>query len=82
MTIGLFPGLGLGPAAFVDSVPLKRAGTEEVRSPARRELRLNSTCSQEMAGAILFLASRSGAYVNGAVWLVDGGRVGSVASSY
>ncbi|KAJ7904794.1 hypothetical protein B0H13DRAFT_2334567 [Mycena leptocephala] len=65
MTIGLFPGLGLGPAAFVDSVPLKRAGTEE-----------------EMAGAILFLASRSGAYVNGAVWLVDGGRVGSVASSY
>lgn len=35
-----------------------------------------------MAGAILFLASRAGAYVNGAVWLVDGGRVGGVASSY
>ncbi|KAJ7163014.1 hypothetical protein C8R46DRAFT_332924 [Mycena filopes] len=65
MTSALFPGVGLGPAAFVDSVPLKRAGTEE-----------------EMAGAILFLASRSGAYVNGAVWLVDGGRIGSVASSY
>ncbi|KAJ7037722.1 hypothetical protein C8F04DRAFT_952371 [Mycena alexandri] len=65
MTSGLFPGVGLGPAAFIDSVPLKRAGTEE-----------------EMAGAILFLASRSGAYVNGAVWLVDGGRVGSFASSY
>ncbi|KAJ7727384.1 hypothetical protein B0H16DRAFT_1779438 [Mycena metata] len=65
MTSGLFPDIGLGPAAFIDSVPLKRAGTEE-----------------EMAGAILFLASRSGAYVNGAVWLVDGGRIGSVASSY
>ncbi|KAJ7676062.1 hypothetical protein DFH06DRAFT_1171385 [Mycena polygramma] len=65
MTSGLFPGVGLGPATFIDSVPLKRAGTEE-----------------EMAGAILFLASRSGAYVNGAVWLVDGGRVGSVPSSY
>ncbi|EGN98169.1 hypothetical protein SERLA73DRAFT_56541 [Serpula lacrymans var. lacrymans S7.3] len=36
----------------------------------------------DMAGPILFLASRAGAYVNGAVWLVDGGRVGSVASSY
>ncbi|KAG6812497.1 hypothetical protein H0H92_002496 [Tricholoma furcatifolium] len=37
---------------------------------------------EDMAGAILFLASRAGAYVNGAVWLVDGGRIGSVASSY
>ncbi|KNZ78977.1 Thioredoxin reductase [Termitomyces sp. J132] len=27
---------------------------------------------EDMAGAILFLASRAGAYVNGAVWLVDG----------
>ncbi|KAJ6480091.1 hypothetical protein DFH09DRAFT_1214619 [Mycena vulgaris] len=65
MTTGVFPGIGLGPATFIDSVPLKRAGTEE-----------------EMAGAILFLASRSGAYVNGAVWLVDGGRIGCVPSSY
>ncbi|KAJ7223884.1 hypothetical protein B0H12DRAFT_1205328 [Mycena haematopus] len=65
MTSGIFPGVGLGPATFIDSVPLKRAGTEE-----------------EMAGAIIFLASRAGAYVNGAVWLVDGGRVGSVPSSY
>jgi len=38
--------------------------------------------SQDMAGTILFLASRAGAYVNGAVWLVDGGRVGTVASNY
>ncbi|KAH7885189.1 NAD(P)-binding protein [Phlebopus sp. FC_14] len=36
----------------------------------------------DMAGPILFLAGRAGAYVNGAVWLVDGGRVGTVASSY
>ncbi|KAF8956979.1 hypothetical protein BDZ97DRAFT_1670614 [Flammula alnicola] len=37
---------------------------------------------EDMAGTILFLASRAGAYVNGAVWLVDGGRVGTVASNY
>lgn len=37
---------------------------------------------EDMAGTILFLASRAGAYVNGAVWLVDGGRIGSVASTY
>ncbi|KAF9485810.1 NAD(P)-binding protein [Pholiota conissans] len=44
---------------------------------------LRRTGTQEdMAGTILFLASRAGAYVNGAVWLVDGGRVGTVASSY
>ncbi|KAJ7081605.1 hypothetical protein B0H15DRAFT_452840 [Mycena belliarum] len=65
MTIGSFPGVDLGPATYIDSVPLKRAGTEE-----------------EMAGAILFLAGPSGAYINGAVWLVDGGRIGSVPSSY
>ncbi|KAF9562664.1 NAD(P)-binding protein [Agrocybe pediades] len=37
---------------------------------------------EDMAGTILFLASQAGAYVNGAVWLVDGGRVGTVASNY
>jgi len=37
---------------------------------------------EDMAGTILFLASRAGAYVNGAVWLVDGGRIGTVASNY
>ncbi|KAL4069979.1 hypothetical protein V8B97DRAFT_1871950 [Scleroderma yunnanense] len=36
----------------------------------------------DMAGCILFLAGRAGAYVNGANWLVDGGRVNAVASTY
>lgn len=48
---------------------------------ARTEM-LNDSTMQDMAGAILFLASRAGAYVNGAVWLVDGGRIGTVASTY
>lgn len=36
----------------------------------------------DISGPILFLAGPAGAYVNGATWLVDGGRVGSVASFY
>lgn len=36
---------------------------------------------EEMAGTILYLASRAGAYVNGSVWLVDGGRVVSISNN-
>jgi hypothetical protein len=35
-----------------------------------------------MAGTILYMASRAGAYMNGAVWLVDGGRVVNMTSTY
>ncbi|KXN83144.1 2-dehydro-3-deoxy-D-gluconate 5-dehydrogenase [Leucoagaricus sp. SymC.cos] len=35
---------------------------------------------EDMAGTILYMASRAGAYMNGAVWLVDGGRVVSIAN--
>jgi NAD(P)-dependent dehydrogenase (short-subunit alcohol dehydrogenase family) len=32
---------------------------------------------QDMAGTLLYLASRAGAYTNGAVVTVDGGRLGN-----
>lgn len=32
---------------------------------------------KDMGGTILYLASRAGAYCNGAVILVDGGRLGN-----
>ena len=35
---------------------------------------------QDMAGAILYLASRAGAYCNGNVMVVDGGRLGNFPS--
>lgn len=37
---------------------------------------------QDMAGVILWLTSRAGAYINGAVVVTDGGRLGVVPSSY
>lgn len=38
--------------------------------------------AQDMTGAVLFLVSRAGAYINGNVLLSDGGRLGVVPSSY
>ncbi|ROT42504.1 short chain dehydrogenase [Sodiomyces alkalinus F11] len=37
---------------------------------------------QDMAGVLLYLASRAGAYCNGAVILVDGGRLGNFPSTW
>ncbi|KIV99816.1 uncharacterized protein PV09_08620 [Verruconis gallopava] len=37
---------------------------------------------QDIAGAILFLASRAGAYLNGNVLITDGGRLSVMPSSY
>jgi NAD(P)-dependent dehydrogenase (short-subunit alcohol dehydrogenase family) len=35
-----------------------------------------------LAGAILFLASRAGAYVNGNMLLMDGGRINILPATY
>jgi NAD(P)-dependent dehydrogenase (short-subunit alcohol dehydrogenase family) len=37
---------------------------------------------QDIAGAILFLVSQAGAYINGNVLVTDGGRLGVVPSTY
>ena len=37
---------------------------------------------EDMGGLVMFLASRAGAYISGAVHLTDGGRTMLFASSY
>jgi NAD(P)-dependent dehydrogenase (short-subunit alcohol dehydrogenase family) len=37
---------------------------------------------EEMAGVILYLASRAGSFCNGLVLVADGGRLGVMTSSY
>jgi NAD(P)-dependent dehydrogenase (short-subunit alcohol dehydrogenase family) len=37
---------------------------------------------EDMAGIILFLAGKSGAYNNGSVLITDGGRIGVLPSAY
>ncbi len=38
--------------------------------------------AQDMGGAILYLASRAGAYCNGNIMVVDGGRLNNFPSTF
>lgn len=37
---------------------------------------------EDMAGAILYLASKAGSYCNGSVIMSDGGRLGNFSSTF
>ena len=37
---------------------------------------------EDMAGTILYMASRAGAYLNGNIMLIDGGRLGTLPATY
>ena len=55
--------------------------TEPVTHPSFIPARRFGT-EEEMAGSILYLVSRAGAYCNGQILLCDGGRVAMIQSTY
>lgn len=61
---------------FLDKLE-NEGGIPKTMVPEQRSGRI-----EDMAGAILFLTSRAGGYLNGNVLVTDGGRLGVVPSSY
>lgn len=82
MTTNPAPGVKLDPNILAATVPLRRVGTIKVCCCGKFNIYRRTDWRKDMAGTTLFLASSAGAYVNGAVWLVDGGRIGTVPSAY
>lgn len=66
------------------SVPLLQGkdGTKEGAFPKSFIPLQKTGDEQDMAGTILYLASRSGAYLNGLILVIDGGRLTILPGSY
>ncbi|KAL2869619.1 SDR family NAD(P)-dependent oxidoreductase [Aspergillus lucknowensis] len=73
---GLFPS-ELAASLFQNRQPESEGSDHPFYIPAQR-----FGGDEEMAGAILYLASRAGSYSNGSILLCDGGRTSVMASSY
>jgi NAD(P)-dependent dehydrogenase (short-subunit alcohol dehydrogenase family) len=57
--------------------PLQSGKLDKGIVPAER-----TGCEQDIAGAVLWMAGLAGAYLNGSVVVVDGGRLSMLASTY
>ncbi|KAF2114817.1 hypothetical protein BDV96DRAFT_646687 [Lophiotrema nucula] len=73
---GIFPS-DMTSAIFQNAGPGNSATFDPPVVPAERQGK-----EEDIAGAILYLASKAGAYLNGSVVVVDGGRLGTLVSTY
>ncbi|KUJ15155.1 short-chain dehydrogenase/reductase [Mollisia scopiformis] len=71
---------GLYPSELADELLVKLETSGGMPKSFVPEQRAGSI--EDMGGAILFLTSRAGGYLNGNVLVTDGGRLGVVPSSY
>jgi len=76
-------GMGLVETELARGVIGGLGGGEDGRVIAREVIPAQRTGNEEdVAGAVLYVAGRAGAYLNGCVVMVDGGRLGVLPSTY
>jgi len=76
---------GLYPSEMTANHPALQGGktiTEEGALPAEVVPATRSGTPDDIAGAVLFLMSRAGAYINGNTLVTDGGRLGQTPAAY
>jgi NAD(P)-dependent dehydrogenase (short-subunit alcohol dehydrogenase family) len=76
MCVTVFPS-ELASAMIGDRDPSKERHDDPRFQPSRR-----FGGEEEMAGTVLYLASRAGSYCNGSVMVMDGGRLSVMRSTY
>jgi NAD(P)-dependent dehydrogenase (short-subunit alcohol dehydrogenase family) len=77
--VGLYGG-GEGAPSGSSNVGSESSNIINVPAAAVPMRRLGD--EKDMAGTLLYLASRAGAYTNGAVVTVDGGRLGNFPAAF
>jgi len=76
---------GLYPSEMTAKLPILQRDkpiTEEGALPGEIVPATRSGTEQDIEGAVLFLMSRAGAYINGNTLVTDGGRLGQTPATY
>jgi NAD(P)-dependent dehydrogenase (short-subunit alcohol dehydrogenase family) len=81
---GIAPGLYYTDMAnqIFEDRGVEGGGVSEGSHPASLIPLTRSGSEEDLAGLIIWMSSASGGYINGAMMLTDGGRVGSVPATY
>ncbi|SLM36981.1 short chain dehydrogenase reductase [Lasallia pustulata] len=73
---------GLYPSEMTSDIFAENDGWEEGSMPPEQIPAKRAGREEDMAGVVLFLCSKAGAYLDGNVVVSDGGRLGVVPSTY